>query len=123
MSEQIYQSTCNFDDTSPSIGRCILPDAVPAGKRLILQTVTGWYYGDGAVLGSALLTLNRIPYAFPWVPGNPCCGGQQEREDDVRRFYGFNHYVVLSVDGPAELQFDADGGSFMGTSSHSRGDS
>jgi len=70
--------------------------------------VTGWYWADADVLGSALLRLNGIPYAFPWVPGNPCCGQETERESPRRRFYGFNHYVVLSVDGPATLQFDVE---------------
>lgn len=42
---------------SDSLGRCKLPDSVPAGKRLVIETVTGYYYGDGALLGTALLIL------------------------------------------------------------------
>ena len=122
MADPIYRSSGKFNDVSPSIGRVILPDAVPAGKRLVIQTVTGWYYGDNATLGTALLTLNSMEFAFPWVPGNPCCGGDgNEHKDSSRRFYGFNHHVVLSADGPSKLQFDAAGGSFFGGSTSHEG--
>ncbi len=110
----LFQSGGSFDNTGDSIGRCVLPDTVPKGKRLIIETVTGFYYGDGAELGSAYLTVGRLQFAFPWIqytsPGATF---------GDRRFYGFNHFVRIYVDGPAKLQFDADGGavggSFSGT--------
>lgn len=110
----IFQSGGSFDDKGVSIGRCILPDSVPKGKRLILETVTGFYYGDGAELGSAYLTVGSVQFAFPWVQ----CTSPGASFGD-RRFYGFNHFVRIYVDGPAQLQFDADGGSFLGTSDFS----
>lgn len=42
-----------FDDNGESIGRFKFPNKVPPGKRLVIETVTGCYYGDGAVLGPA----------------------------------------------------------------------
>jgi LysM repeat protein len=93
--------------TNVSIGRCILPDQVPPGQRLVIETVTGYYYLDGGVLGAALLTYgdrNHIRHAFPWVQN-----GSLTNTGDDRRFYGFNHNVRLYVDGPATLMFDADG--------------
>ena len=63
------------------------------------------------VLGTVLLHLNHPHrFAFPWIPGNPCCGGGSAHEHDKeRRFYGFNHVVALSIDGPAQLMFDPTG--------------
>jgi hypothetical protein len=93
--------------TSASIGRCVLPDQVPAGKRLVVETVTGYYHHDGGVLGAALLSYGdsrHIVHAFPWIQ----CGSLTNTGTD-RRFYGFNHFVRLYVDGPATLQFDAHG--------------
>ena len=90
-----------------SIGRCILPDQVPGGRRLVIETVTGFYYSDGGVLGAALLSSGdprHIVHAFPWVQS-----GSLTNTGSDRRFYGFNHLVRLYVDGPATLQFDADG--------------
>ncbi|MFF4409860.1 hypothetical protein [Streptomyces sp. NPDC001404] len=103
----IYRSGGSFDNTG-SAGRVILPDQVPAGQRLIIQTVTGFYAMDnGGVLGAAVLTNNGqgLQYAFPWVP----CGVSTVASPD-RRFYGFNYSVTLYIDGPATLQFDATGG-------------
>lgn len=95
---------------SDSLGRCKLPDSVPAGKRLVIETVTGYYYGDGALLGTTLLNIAGVTYAFPWVQ----CGGVGSWPEG-RSFYGFNHFVHLYVDGPAELQFDAAGGAGGGS--------
>jgi hypothetical protein len=109
----VYQSGGDFDN-SGSIGRCVLPDKVPAGKRLILETVTGFYFGDAAELGSAFLGVGQLRFAFPWVQ---CTAPEADFQD--RRFYGFNHFVRIYIDGPATLQFDADGarggGSINGT--------
>jgi hypothetical protein len=114
----VFRSGARFDTSAPSIGRAVLPDSVPAGKRLVLETVTGYYYGDGAVLGAAYLDVyvsgEVVSYGFPWVQ----CGGFGEAQED-RRFYGFNHYVRIYIDGPADLQFDVDGGAFAGSSSYS----
>ena len=99
----VFVSGGHMDHTS--IGHCLLPDRVPSGRRLVLETVTGAYSSD-AVLGAAILTAQpvRVQYAFPWVqcgtPGNPALR---------TRFYGFNHFVHIYIDGPAELQFDAAG--------------
>ena len=98
----VFVSGGDMDHTS--VGRCVLPHRVPAGRRLVLETVTGAYSGD-IVLGAAYLTVNNaVQYAFPWVqcgkPGSPTV---------TARFYGFNHFVHIYIDGPAVLQFDADG--------------
>jgi hypothetical protein len=100
----VFQSGGDFDQSGVSIGRCILPDSVPAGKRLVLETVTGFYYGDGAELGAAFLTVGSCRFAFPWVQ---CTAPDSDFSD--RRFYGFNHFVRIYVDGPAQLEFDVDG--------------
>jgi hypothetical protein len=100
--------------TNDSAGRCVLPEKVPAGKRLVIETVTGFYFQDGGVLGAALLSYGdpgHVVHAFPWVQ----CGALGTGVD--RRFYGFNNSVRLYIDGPATLQFDADGGSGFGNSS------
>lgn len=99
----VFISGGDMDNTS--LGRCVLPDRVPAGRRLVLETVTGAYSSD-IVLGAAFLTVNnRVRYAFPWVqcgtPGSPAIKA---------RFYGFNHFVHIYISGPAVLQFDAAGG-------------
>ena len=107
----VFQSGGDFNNHAVSIGRCVLPDSVPAGKRLVLETVTGFYYGDGAELGSAYLTVGKFRFAFPWVPCTVPSGPPVNR-----RFYGFNHFVKIYVDGPAQLEFDGDGGSFTGAS-------
>ncbi|MFF4407465.1 hypothetical protein [Streptomyces sp. NPDC001404] len=92
-----------------SAGRCVLPDQVPAGKRLTIETVTGFYSADGGgILGAAFITVGTIRYAFPWVE----CGTPPS---NIRRFFGFSHAVRLYVDSPAVLQFDAAGGSGAGT--------
>ena len=105
----VFQSGGDFDQSGVSIGRCVLPDAVPNGKRLILETVTGFYFGDGAELGSAFLTVGAFRFAFPWIQ----CTSPGATPGD-RRFYGFNNFVRIYIDGPAQLQFDADGASFFG---------
>lgn len=104
--KDVFQSGCEFlSETDKSVGRCSLSNAVPAGKSLVLETVTGYYYGDsGATLGAAFLTIAGVRHAFPWVQ----CGSRTSSLED-RRFYGFNHYVRLYIDGPATLQFDAAG--------------
>ncbi|GGU43032.1 hypothetical protein [Streptomyces violascens] len=105
----IYRSGGSFDNNSGSIGRVILPDPVPAGKRLVIETVTGFYSMDnGGVLGSAFLTASNsgLEYAFPWVPCGPPPSGPPDR-----RFYGFNYSSTIYIDGPATLQFDAAGAS------------
>lgn len=111
---EVFRSGGDFDNTS--LGRCVLPDRVPAGRRLVVETVTGMYFADGEVLGAAFLTLGGIRYAFPWVQ----CGSLGEGPTD-RRFFGFNHRVRLYVDGPAQLQFDADGGASHGGSGNPSG--
>lgn len=105
---EVFQSGGDFDD-SGSTGRCVLPDAVPKGKRLVLETVTGFYYGDGAEMGSAFLTVGQLRFAFPWVQ---CTA--PDPDFSVRRFYGFNNFVRIYIDGPAQLEFDADGGRGFG---------
>jgi LysM repeat protein len=105
--------------TNDSAGRCILPQAVPAGQRLVIETVTGYYYQDGGVLGAALLSFgdpDHIVHAFPWVQS-----GSLTNTGTDRRFYGFNHSVRLYIDGPATLQFDADGGAGFGGSGNPSG--
>jgi len=110
----VFQSGGNFND-SGSLGRCLLPDSVPEGKRLIIETVTGFYYGDGAELGAAYLSVGGVQFGFPWIQ----CTSPGASPSD-RRFYGFNNFVRIYVDGPAQLQFDADGGSSFGdTASYS----
>ena len=84
-----------------------------------IETVTGYYYQDGGVLGAALLSYGdpgHVVHAFPWVQ----CGSLTGTGDDLR-FYGFNHNVRLYIDGPASLQFDADGGSGFGGSGNPSG--
>ncbi|KRV48616.1 hypothetical protein AQ490_24040 [Wenjunlia vitaminophila] len=98
----VFRSSGDFDNTS--IGRCVLPAGVPAGKRLVIETVTGHYYADGGVLGPAYMDANGVRYGFPWTQ----CGSLGHDTGD-RRFYGFTHQVRLYVDGPATLQFDAYG--------------
>ena len=105
-----FSAECVFSNSSPGIGNCILSNQVPAGKRLVLETVTGAYYGEGSVLGAAYLTIGRIRYVFPWIQNGEGFGSEPLN----RRFYGFNHYVQIYIDGPATLPFDTDGGSFMG---------
>jgi hypothetical protein len=115
---EIFRSGARFDTSAPSIGRAVLPDSVPSGKRLVLETVTGYYNGDGAILGAAYLDVYTggefVSYGFPWVQ----CGGEGDIRES-RYFYGFNHYVRIYIDGPASLQFDVDGGSFSGAASYS----
>ncbi|WP_157896133.1 hypothetical protein [Mycobacteroides chelonae] len=96
-----------MDNTS--LGRCTLPDQVPAGMRLTIETVTGYYSADGGgILGAAFLGFaGGLRYAFPWVE----CGTPP---NNIRRFFGFNHAVRIYVDGPAVLEFDAAGGSGAG---------
>jgi LysM domain len=92
--------------TDVSLGRCVLPKTVPAGKRLVIETVTGYYYEDSGILGAALLSYGdpeHTQHAFPWVQ----CGLYTAVD---RRFFAFAHSVRLYIDGPATLQFDADGG-------------
>ena len=103
-----------FDDNGESIGRFKFPNKVPPGKRLVIETVTGCYYGDGAVLGPAVLSVEQSDdrlanHSFPWVEG----GAMSDLKQD-RRFFGFNHYVRIYVNGPNSIQFDAFGGSFYG---------
>jgi hypothetical protein len=113
-----FRTQCKMSDSSESLGRCTLSKSVPAGKRLVLETVTGAYYGDGAVLGAAYLTIKAanefVEYAFPWVQSGALTSNSSDR-----RFYGFNHYVQLYVNGPASLQFDAAGGAFTGSAHYS----
>jgi hypothetical protein len=115
---EVFRSGASFDTSAPSTGRATLPDSVPAGKRLVLETVTGFYYGDGVVLGAAYLDVQAasevISYGFPWVQ----CGGIGDIRED-RYFYGFNHDVRIYIDGSATLQFDVDGATFTGPSSYS----
>ncbi len=117
---EVFRSGARFDTSAPSIGRAVLPDSVPAGKRLVLETVTGYYYGDGAILGAAYLDTwvgtEVVSYGFPWTQ----CGGQGDIREE-RYFYGFNFDVRIYIDGPAELQFDVDGGSFTGSSASYEG--
>jgi hypothetical protein len=112
----VFQSGGDFDSSGVSDGRCILPDSVPNGKRLVIETVTGFYYGDGARLGAAYLTVGGFRFAFPWTQ----CTSPGPTVTD-RIFYGFNNYVRIYVDGPAQLQFDADGGSSFGGSTYFSG--
>ena len=107
----VFISGGDFDDRG-SEGRCVLKDSVPSGKQLVLETVTGMYYGDGELIGAAYLTVGRYKFAFPWIQ---CSAPGLALAD--RRFYGFNHNVRIYINGPAKLQFDVDGGSsFAGTS-------
>jgi hypothetical protein len=79
----LFQSTCEMDDN----GQGSFPETVREDKRIVLKTVTGFYWGDdSSVLGCAYLTIAGCRYAFPWVQ----CGGS-----DSRAYYGFNHYVTL----------------------------
>ena len=111
---ELYRSGGDMDNTSA--GRCVLPDPVRAGKRLVIETVTGMYYQDGGLLGAAYLTVGNLRHAFPWVQCGSLTGGSEDR-----RFHGFNHYVRLYVDGPATLRFDADGGASFGGGSDPSG--
>ena len=111
---ELYRSGGDMDNTS--LGRCVLPDPVPAGKRLVIETVTGVYYQDGGLLGPAYMTIKGLRYGFPWVD----CGRLTGKGED-RRFFGFNHYVRLYVDGPETLQFDAYGGASFGSGSDPSG--
>ncbi|MCC3769542.1 hypothetical protein [Streptomyces sp. UNOC14_S4] len=78
---------------------------------MTIETVTGFYFTDGGgMLGSAFMDIRGISYAFPWVE----CGAPIPPLSTARRFFGFNHAVRLYVDGPAVLQFDADGGAGAG---------
>jgi hypothetical protein len=104
-----FRAQCDITP-SISLGNCTFSKSVPAGKRLILETVTGAYDSDGTVLGAAYLTIEQIRYTFPWVNIGTVGTG-----DNIRKFYGFNHYVQLYVDGPAALRFDAAGGGGGGT--------
>jgi hypothetical protein len=105
----IFLSGGDFNDQG-SVGRCVLPDTVPQGKQLVLETVTGFYYGDGALVGAAYLTVGGYRFAFPWVQ----CSAPGPTFAD-RRWYGFNHNVRIYINGPATLEFDADGGQGGGT--------
>jgi len=104
----------DFDDKGESAGRLVFPKKVPAGKRLVVQTVTGSYYGDGVIHGPAVLSVWQGPdrgvqYSFPWVQ----CGPMIDIKED-RGYYGFNHSVHLYVDGPNTMQFDTAGGTYYG---------
>lgn len=110
MSAVVFQSGGNFSNSVAS-GTCTLPDTVPKDKRLVLKTVTGFYYGDGAGLGAAYLEVKGLRFAFPWIE---CASLSSDPTD--RRFYGFNHFVRIYIDGPAELAFDSDGAFFIGAS-------
>ena len=100
----IFQSGGDFND-SGSVGRCVLPHAVPERKAPHPQDVTGFYYGDGAEIGAAFLSVSGLRFAFPWVQST-----SPGATPGDRRFYGFNHFVRIYIDGPAQLEFDADGG-------------
>src|SRR5258707_3754244 len=109
----VFRSGCEMGSSmSGSFGRCTL-DSVPAKKQLVIETVTGFYNGDQAMLGAAYLTIGEVRYAFPWVQ----CGGDTWPKG--RNYYGFNHFVHLYVDGPAELQFDVAGGATEGEATYS----
>lgn len=113
-----FQAGCDISSsTDQSQGRCKLTKSVPTGKRLVIETVTGYYYGDGAMMGAAYLTINGVRHAFPWLQ----VGTLNSSDPASRRFYGFNHAVQLYVKGPADVQFDTDGGTSIGNSSYSGG--
>ena len=79
----VYQSTCDFRGTlTGGVGSCTLPNPVPAGKRLVIESVSGAYYGDdGATLGAAYLSKSGLPrYFFPWVQ----CGARTTNLNDRR---------------------------------------
>ncbi len=94
----------------------MLPDTVPAGKQLILETVTGYYYGDGALIGAAYLSVGDYSFGFPWIQW--AAPGAVFATDRI--WYGFNHNVRIYINGPATLQFDADGGQGGGDPGYSK---
>jgi LysM domain len=75
-------------------------DRVPKGKRLVIETVSGHYTGDGAVLDVVRLSPDTGPLrcAFPWIQ----CGSFGDIVNETR-FFGFNHSVRLYFDGPTQL--------------------
>jgi hypothetical protein len=114
---EVFYSSCHVtSSTATSTGRCQLPLTVPAGKRLVIETVTGYGYSQNIILGSAYLShsaagLGTTRTSFPWA--------QQINPISDRRYFGFNHFVHLYADGPATLQFDVAGATSSGTSSYS----
>lgn len=116
--EEVFHSGCSVTkDTASSLGRCDVGRSIPAGKRLVIETVTGAGWADNYVLGTAYLGYHvangsdvgsqYVVNGFPWVA--------QDGSPSERRFFGFNHPVRLYVDGPRTLQFNVMGGWASGT--------
>ena len=116
----IYRSGCSVNkSTASSIGRCTVDRAIPAGKRLVIETVTGAGTADNYMLGAAYFYVDghdstgaySVLYSFPWTVQSPDFS-------DID-FIGFNFSGRLYVDGPASITFNAYGGSSTGSSNYS----
>jgi len=119
--DNIYRSGCSVTkSTATSTGRCTVNRAIPAGKRLVIETVTGVGTADNQMLGAAYFSVDghdstgaySVTYSFPWTVQSPDF-------NSTRDFIGFNFSGRLYVDGPASIVFNAYGGSGTGTNNYS----
>ncbi|WP_457665061.1 hypothetical protein [Thiolapillus sp.] len=108
--DNIYRSGCSVTkSTATSTGRCTVERAIPDGKRLVIEKVTGAGWTDNYYLGTAYFDLSGndtsgsyyVSYSFPWSVQNP--------DFTDRNFIGFNFSGRLYVDGPASIVFGSYG--------------
>jgi len=100
---EVFQTTAKFHVGTHPV---TFEDKVPRGERLVIETVSGFYLGAGAVLGAARLSPSPGPVlrcAFPWIQ----CGSVNDVIND-QRFFGFNHCARLYCDGPTMLVMEAE---------------
>ena len=107
--EQVFQDSCSVTQaTATGFGNCDLATTVPAGKRLVIETVSGFGFTENFIMGSGVLTAGSFSHSFPML--------NSESSSTGLRYLGFNHAVRLYVDGPATLEFDLMGGFTTGAS-------
>jgi LysM domain len=88
-------------------GLADIPDRVPAGKRLVIETVTGYCTCFGHLGPAVLFGLGDAPdsrivlQGFPWTQ----CPDYGDSHPNALNFLAFNHCVRMYVDGPAYLRF------------------
>jgi LysM repeat protein len=105
-------TTSLFELGRPPFPTAIFDLTIPAGMRLVIETVSGAHTARNRVLAAARLSSTTSDHTlgyFPWVQ----CGPDHDPPEDAglpqfkERDFGFNHSVHLYVDGP--LGFGRDG--------------
>jgi LysM repeat protein len=95
-------TTCLFDGSHLT---AFFDLTIPAGMRLVIETVSGAHTGRNWVLAAARLSSTTSDHTlgyFPWIQ----CGPDHDPPDDYglpqfkERYFAFNHSVRLYVDGP-----------------------